>query len=161
MRTDASPLEIIRDRQLVAPVSVLDIAGDFGLRVFRGEWTNGASGCIRRDRKRGGKSGFAIFTNKDHGRARRRFTIAHEIGHFVLHRNKIDREVIDDRLYRSRLDGDLEVQANDFAAFVLMPWDLIVREMKRGRDTVEELAQAFEVSKSAMAVRLGFPYETD
>ena len=102
-----------------------------------------------------------LFTYKEHGRTRRRFTIAHEIGHFVLHRNKIDREVIDDRLYRSRLDSDLEVQANDFAAFLLMPWDLIVREMERGRDTVEELAQAFEVSKSAMSIRLGFPYEID
>lgn len=161
MRTGASPIEIIRSHQLVAPVSVLDIAGDFGIRVFRGEWTNGASGCIRKDRRRGGKSGFAIFTNKDHGRTRRRFTIAHEIGHFVLHRNKIDREVIDDRLYRSRLDSDLEVQENDFAAFLLMPWDLIVREMERGRDTVEELAPAFEVSKSAMSIRLGLPYEID
>ena len=161
MITDLSPIEIIRSHQIAAPVPVLDIARDFGLRVYRAEWENGASGCIRKDRKRGGKSGFAIFTNKAHGRTRRRFTIAHEIGHFVLHRNKIGKQIVDNRLYQSRLDGTLEVQAHEFAAFILMPWDLVVQEVKSGADSVEALARRFEVSKSAMSIRLRFPYETE
>ena len=161
MRTDASPIEIIRDHQLVAPISVRDIAVDFGIELYCGRWRNGASGCIRRDPEHGGPSGFAIIANHEHGPMRRRFTIAHEIAHYVLHRGKIGDGLIDDRLYRSRLTDSMEGQANDFAAFILMPWDLITREIKHGRDTVEELAEVFEVSKSAMAVRLGFPYETE
>lgn len=161
MITDLSPIEIIRSHQIAAPVPVLDIARDFGLRVYPGEWADGTSGCIRRDRRRGGKSGFAIFTNKNHGPLRRRFTIAHEISHFVLHRNKIGQQIVDNRLYQSRVDGTLEVQANEFAAFVLMPWDLVVREVKRGADSVEALARRFVVSKSAMSIRLRFPHETE
>lgn len=161
MTIEPSALDVIRAHQSVAPVPVHDIARELGIEIYSVKWTNGASGCIRRDRKRGGKSGFAIFTNKDHGRMRRRFTIAHEIGHFVLHRNKIGEQIVDNRLYQSRLDGTLEVQAHECAAWILMPWDLVVREVKRGADSVEALARRFDVSKSAMSIRLRFPYETE
>jgi hypothetical protein len=83
---------------------------------------------------------------------RRRFTIAHEIGHFVLHPEY------------SRTDGGGAVteagrmeerEADAFAAELLMP-DHLMREAVReqGLD-VALLADRFEVSRKAMQARLG------
>ena len=153
--------EVIRSHQETLPVSVGDIAAEFGIRLYDGLWRNGESGQIVRDRERGGRSGFMIVANEQHPRTRRRFTIAHEIAHYVLHRTKIGDGVTDDPLYRSRLGGSLEMQANEFAAWILMPWDLLRSEAERGANSVEALAEIFDVSRSTMAVRLRVPYETE
>src|SRR3546814_3235070 len=71
---------------------------------------------IRKDAERGGESGFAIYVNGSHPRVRRRFSIAHEIAHFALHRNLIGDGVTDDAMYRSNLSSAVEVQANRMAA---------------------------------------------
>lgn len=79
----------------------------------------------------------------------------------MYHRESIGDGVTDDILYRSRLGHPMETHANRFAAWLLMPWNLVVREIERGADSVERLAEVFRVSKSAMSIRLGFPYEAD
>src|SRR3546814_4029407 len=63
---------------------------------------------IRKDAERGGESGFAIYVNGSHPRVRRRFSIAHEIAHFALHRNLIGDGVTDDAMYRSNLSRSEE-----------------------------------------------------
>ena len=63
----------------------------------------------------------------------------------------------DDALYRSGLSNAQEAMANKLAADILMPWSLVNQKIKEGIDTVEELAQQFNVSISAMAIRLGVP----
>ena len=158
--TYRSPIDIIRSHRKKAPVPVADIAKDLGIGLYCANgWSKEISGLIRKDPERGGPSGYAIITNAAHPVTRRRFTIAHEIGHFVLHTESLGAGVTDDGLYRSRLGGRLEGQANRFAGWLLMPRRLILEEVDRGVDSVEALARLFDVSKSAMAVRLGFPYE--
>jgi hypothetical protein len=83
---------------------------------------------------------------------RRRFTIAHEIGHFVLHPHRVAPQ-------RGGSQGNAawqlqEREADQFAAEILMPEDL-VREavLSHGLD-VERLADRFDVSRSAMQARL-------
>src|SRR3546814_18529596 len=71
---------------------------------------------------------------------RRRFSIAHEIAYFALHRNLIGDGVTDDAMYRSNLSSAVEVQANRMAAGILMPWHLIREATDKGIDTVERLA---------------------
>ncbi len=155
-------MSIVRRRQREAPIQVLEIARDLGLRVYRTDgWPDGLSGMIRKDRKRGGESGYAIFANSRHSMTRRRFTIAHEIGHFVLHRDLIGDGISDDALYRSRLGGFRETEANRFAANLLMPWKLIREAVDSGTDTVADLARLFQVSRSAMSIRLEVPFETN
>src|SRR3546814_7645933 len=105
---------------------------------------------IRKDAERGGESGFAIYVNGSHPRVRRRFSIAHEIAHFALHRNLIGDGVTDDAMYRSNLSSAVEVQANRMAADILMPWHLIREATDKGIDTVERLAEYFDVSRSTM-----------
>ena len=152
-------LEIIQEYQRTLPVAVDEIAKELGLKSYRGIWDNGASGRIAKDRKKGGKSGYALIVNRDHSPERRRFTVAHQIAHFLMHKKEMGDSLVDDSLYRSKLGGPYEVAANDFAAWLLMPWNMILHEVACGAETVEKLAKIFQVTNSCMAVRLGFPFE--
>jgi predicted transcriptional regulator len=153
--------QIIKRHQESAPVKVVPLARECGLEVYNNTaLPNDISGMIRRDATMGGKAGYAVIVNGNHHAHRRRFTIAHEIAHFVLHRDLIGDGIQDDALYRSSLSGRVEAQANRFAAEILMPWDLLNPAITSGTNDVAELAQMFSVSKSAMSIRLGVPYET-
>ena len=96
-----------------------------------------------------------IWVRRDESLTRRRFTIAHEIGHHFLHSDgatvlcrPVDVDQADEAA-RAK-----EREANRFAAELLMP-EPLVRECV-GRDGLEvgALAGAFDVSPIAMAYRL-------
>src|SRR3546814_8751462 len=103
---------------------------------------------IRKDAERGGESGFAIYVNGSHPRVRRRFSIAHEIAHFALHRNLIGDGVTDDAMYRSNLSSAVEVQANRMAADILMPWHLI-----RSEEHTSELQSLMRISYAVFCLK--------
>jgi Zn-dependent peptidase ImmA (M78 family) len=106
-----------------------------------------------------------IIVNADKPVVRQNFTLGHELGHYFLHREVLTAEegIIDGdgaidgikSLYRLADSGtdSMEVQANSFAASLLMPTDL-VREGWRQVGEVEKLARIFQVSTIAMSVRL-------
>lgn len=148
----------VRAFQLRAPVDVREMAEGLGLNVWRKSLTGDVSGMILRDHKHGGKAGYSIFVNAAHPRTRQRFTIAHEIAHFLLHRDRIGDGIEDDALLRSGLSTLEEVQANKLAAKILMPLHLLRREMNAGTRKLPELARKFGVSPQAMSIRLGLPY---
>jgi hypothetical protein len=113
---------------------------------------------------------------------RARFTLAHEVGHIVLHKEFIKRHNFqDEKSWRKFVLNDLhrdpmEVQANMFAAFVLIPSDHLRREYELAKSDLakhpafktknlpaekilapylaEPLAQKFETSEEAMTNRL-------
>lgn len=105
-----------------------------------------------------------IGINSSHGVTRQRFTIAHEIGHLVLkHKGDIfvDKTVRTYRNSKSSMAVDKnEIEANGFAAALLMPRELLMKELdkmpanKRGMNIAEHLASVFEVSSQAMEYRL-------
>ena len=160
MMTVTEYLRIAEKHTRAAPVNVVRLAYDLGLVVYEtGDWPDNVSGMIRKDRKLGGKSGYAVIVNDKHCEARRRFTIAHEIGHFVLHSDLIGDGIGDDGLYRSHLRSARESEANRFAANLLMPAELIEKAAANGADTIADLARVFQVSRSAMSIRLGVPFE--
>lgn len=151
----------IAEFQKSAPVQVIPIATELGLKVYTvNNWDDDVSGMIIRDTARGGPSGYAVYVNGNHPLVRRRFTIAHEIAHYMLHRSLIGDGVKDDGLYRSKLSNTIEAEANRTSADILMPWSLINAKISEGKNTVVELADALQVSKSSMSIRLGVPYET-
>jgi Zn-dependent peptidase ImmA (M78 family) len=94
-------------------------------------------------------------------RARARFTIAHELGHWHLHLKGTgpsarfcrpdDIGMTLDEITSSKR---LESEANRFAAELLMPADWVREEATRVRLSVPALANAFAVSAAAMQVRL-------
>lgn len=108
----------------------------------------------RNDESRGG---FDIYVNASHPEVRRRFTIAHELAHVILHPNLIGDGITDDALYRSGLSNSVEAQANKLAADILMPRDKLSEYISQGITNVAELARTFNVSEQSMAIRLGVP----
>ncbi len=157
-QTYPEQLDIIQRHQTAAPVQTVALADDLGLKVWHvPNWPDDLSGKIVKSAEQGGASGYAIYVNKGHHVNRRRFTTAHEIAHFILHRQFIGDGIVDDGLYRSRLSNSMEVQANKMAADILMPRFLINQHMANGVNSVSELARIFQVSESAMSYRVGAP----
>jgi Zn-dependent peptidase ImmA (M78 family) len=153
-------LRIIRDHQKAAPVRVTPIATALGVPVFKSfDWGSTISGMLKR--KQGTPSGYAIYVNASHSPNRRRFTIAHEIGHFIRHENLLKDGIVEDALLRAEgLSNAIEAEANAFAADLLMPWNLVTAQQQRGVNTIEALADAFQVSRDAMSIRLlGVSYQ--
>ena len=148
--------EIIKSHQKEIPVDVEAIADELGIKVVykKPAYDHNISGMIQKK-----DNNFEITVNAEHAPNRQRFTIAHEIAHFVLHQSEIGDGIIDDALYRSELSGELEVQANRFAAKILMPLKLLTQEIENGQEDIAILASRFKVSRSAMSIRLGVPYE--
>lgn len=146
------PFAVIAKHQSL-PIDVDAIAKELGLPVTRTNLGDNIAGQIIRSPGRS-RSGFVIYVNGTEHPNRQRFTIAHEIAHFVLHRDLIEDGVTDDTLYRSpELSSYLEVQANRMAADILMPVRLLKRERAKNGDA-RFLAKLFGVSPSAMEIRL-------
>jgi IrrE N-terminal-like domain len=145
---------IIRKYTGTAPVNIVGLASDLLLSV-RQEDLGPDSGEIVRDINRGGFSGYSIVVNVNHSRVRKRFTAAHEVAHFLLHRDRISNRLRDDKMYRSSLGTTKEREANQLAANLLMPRRVIGQFHAAGVRSVEELAEKFNVSIEAMSRRLG------
>ena len=155
-KTIVTPGQIIARHQKEAPVDVVKIAEDLGVHVWEMEYMSpDVSGKLFRDMLNGGSSGFSIIVRKSDSAARKRFTIAHEIAHFVLHKDKLDGGIVDDAMYRSGLGSREETEANRLAADILMPYSLIQKLVRDGYKSAAELAAKLGVSKTAIGIRLG------
>ena len=113
-----------------------------------------------------------ICVNAWHTNTRQRFTIAHELGHISLHDEVLKKGALVDKtitiLHRDASSAQgtyrIEVEANQFAANLLMPEKFIRKYLREaGLDygvthderAIEEMAKAFQVSTMAMAIRIG------
>jgi hypothetical protein len=143
---------LIRRLQGAAPVNIVGIAKVLGLEVYESnELPEGIAGKIFRDRKHGGQGEYSIVVRGADNFARKRFTVSHEIAHYLLHRHLFAEGLVDDVMYRSQLSTKQEIEANTLAADLLMPWHLLRPVINR---PIDELAQMFQVSKQAMNIRL-------
>jgi Zn-dependent peptidase ImmA (M78 family) len=94
-----------------------------------------------------------IAVNSSRPLRRKRFSIAHELGHFVLGHNSISFfEGASGMAVCIRHDARLEREANIFAAELLMPKVALAREAHKF--TIEELTRRYMVSVQAMEIRL-------
>ncbi len=142
------------------PVKLAALAHDLGVAIKVAGLSLGISGKISRDADKQ----YIIRVNRFEKRERQRFTIAHEIAHFLLHRDIIDESVnglTDNVLYRSAETSDIEVQANKLAADIIMPFEGVLKKKKEifgdhpvNEEMIEHLAKVFEVSNAAMEIRL-------
>ncbi|GGA90132.1 ImmA/IrrE family metallo-endopeptidase [Puia dinghuensis] len=147
--------QILKDHGLFSiPVDPVTLANNIGIKVNNAVFSDdNLSGLIA---KRG--SNISILVNKSDPPYRKRFTIAHELGHHFLHLLS-DGEFVDKKvdLFRDTEGGDqskrTEVQANQFAAALLMPSELVKLEYQRNND-ITDLARKFNVSEEAMGYRL-------
>lgn len=157
-RVAPEEVDLTREYTQQPPVKVGELAKALGLEVVRSPLKPGISGLIQP--APGASDGFEIRVNKFESRERQRFTVAHEIAHFLLHRDSIGRGVVDTILYRSQLTSKKEAEANRLAADILMPLPVVERELqnsgcRRDEEGAEFLASIFGVSGQAMKIRLG------
>jgi IrrE N-terminal-like domain len=149
-----SPFAAIARHQVTPPVNVEHLAEVLCLPVTRRDLGPSVSAMIQRDPTRRGSSGFVIYINSKDPMVRQRFSLAHEIAHFILHRDLIDQGVTDDTMYRSsELSSVYETQANQLAADILMPIRLVKKSFQ-ANSSLAQLAILFQVSKGAMKIRL-------
>ena len=104
--------------------------------------------------------GYIIKVNRFEPKERQRFTIAHEIAHFLLHKDLIRNGVVDSVLYRSKLSSRVEAEANRLAADIVMPSDRVSEavntfQLSMDAQGISSLADHFQVSKQAMTIRTG------
>jgi Zn-dependent peptidase ImmA (M78 family) len=104
--------------------------------------------------------------NRSDARVRQRFTIAHELGHYMLHQDAMQLFVDEGYAvaYRDPRSSSGEIrrerEANAFAAAILMPKYLVEEEVEKlnfdlgSDDALKTLAKRFNVSTQAMAYRL-------
>ncbi len=90
-----------------------------------------------------------IGVNSNHAVVRQRFTIAHELGHFLLG-HELGEKIIDDVFDKPT---DKEKEANNFAAEILMPKNLLAQDILK-KIKIPELAKKYMVSEQAMSIRL-------
>jgi Zn-dependent peptidase ImmA (M78 family) len=148
------PGEVIREFTEHPPVDVEGLAKALGLSVWERELP-GDSGMLVADHL-SGPSGYTIYVNSTDAVNRRRFTIAHEIAHYLLHRNRDTREFKDNRMYRSPgISDSKEAEANRLAADILMPRRIIRRLLDQGIKDPQDMALRLKVSPDAMEIRLG------
>ena len=152
-----------------APVDVYRLARKYA-KVVDVAMDDGISGMLipleqSKDSKR-----WVIAVNKAQSMVRKRFTVAHELGHLRLHgftSPHADRGFkVRFRLSRTS-DGSVaeEIEANQFAAELLMPTEVLMTRLSKldveyapaGLDEdnlLKKLALEFNVSQQALSIRL-------
>ena len=147
--------------ELKLPVEVEKIAESLGIRVLAYDLGDDVSGLLAIQDGVG-----TIGFNEKESPVRKRFTIAHELGHYILHKEKSDLFVDKQLIYRSQNSGDtpakqiMEQEANVFASALLMPSNLLRKEVEKANldlsndEAIANLARAFEVSTTAMSIRI-------
>lgn len=144
------------------PVPIVELCNYYGIKVFTEYLKNDVSGFIvaQKENYKDYGTNRVIVVNSFDSAARQRFTIAHELGHYILHKGEKE-------LYAHRDVGEnnlTEREANIFASNLLMPESLVksflnnLQEEYWGfiSDTqkIFSLAEKFAVSNLAAKVRL-------
>lgn len=149
-----------RTETTTAPVPVERIARHLGAQVTYEPFEGELSGLLFRE-----EDHIVIGVNASHPKTRQRFTIAHEIGHLCLHSNE---DIHIDRIYSvhmrdeksARAVDPKEIAANAFAAELLMPTEMIRRDVRSSvvdyedDEVIRYLADLYAVSLQAMTIRL-------
>ena len=158
-----------------APIDVFGLINRIGIELFEKPMEDCMSGFIKIE---GAES--LIVINKNHHVNRQRFTAAHELGHYCLHRLEEDEfqlfvdesftnGIVDKRKHVSRRvfnrnsdsasgEYDIEIEANRFAAALLMPEKLIEDYVERWEIDItsdfdiKRLSKRFDVSTQSLSI---------
>jgi Zn-dependent peptidase ImmA (M78 family) len=161
--------QLLKEHRINGPrVDVYALADRLGVTIREQGGESDISGALFRQ---GGQTVIGI--NSAHPPRRKRFTVAHELGHLVLHDDlvQVDRHYmvmeglsrLRPAALRDKLSGEArdprEIEANRFAAALLMPSDFVERSLRRytlplDESTIRKMADEFDVSLQAMNFRL-------
>lgn len=150
--------EIVQ-RHIGPPVQIEKIIRDLGIALDKNADLHAD---IAGQLERLPSGGFKISVNKSDSYYRKRFTMAHELGHYLLHAHLIGDGVDDSKAYRSVPDGNFsngsidareETQANQFAASLLLPQGTI-KTLATVGTSVREISMKLQASLPATKIRL-------
>ncbi|TSC79899.1 MAG: hypothetical protein G01um101425_376 [Candidatus Peregrinibacteria bacterium Gr01-1014_25] len=156
--------KVLKDHKITeAPIDPKKVAELIGLSVVEVPHDNDdLCGLLLKGDKKA-----IIGVNALHHSNRKRFTIAHEIGHYLLHKNEntfLDHhENFDMVKFRKNSSPKTqeEREANSFAAALLMPAKLLKKNftslqgvMSNSQEIIQLLAKKYAVSPDAMRYRL-------
>ena len=140
------------------PVDPIALANRLGIKVNNAKFSEPSLAALLSKR---GSNVWILLDEAGHPH-RKRFSIAHELGHHFLHL-RTDGEMIDhdaDLFRVSEYDSVeitqerlKEIEANQFAAALLMP-ERLIRQSWQDRPSISKLARLFQVSEEAMGYRI-------
>ena len=137
------------------PVDVRRIALAEGITVLPGDFSPDLSALLMYRRGR-----YVIGVNKTHPEKRQRFSIAHELGHFLLHGSVFHADAEKEEgliMFRddtsSRGIDPKEIEANAFAASLLMPTEMFRQVWTELGGDTRRIAERFQVSDKAVELR--------
>jgi len=132
---------------VIPPIDLIKISDNLSLDIKFGNFAEpGIDGAFIRGKK-------TIYVNKNASYQRQSFTIAHEIGHFLLHDDKQQETFYRKEMIHLDSDKEQEQEANWFAASLLIPRELLI-EYYGSLSSIQKVASAFMVSNSASYWRL-------
>lgn len=138
------------------PIPIIQLTMDYGLSIqfftpsiAEQSTLKGVSGIIIPDQK-------LIKINNEDDPRHQIFTIAHELGHWLLHKNHLLENPEIGILFRRPIGGEtdpIEQEANCFAANLLVPKSMLLNYLKYTKDE-GKLAEIFNVSRQVIGYRL-------
>ncbi len=147
------------------PVNIAALCRKLGFEIYAENLPSDHSGFIIVHPKAKARYGSekVIVVNSEESPLRQRFTVAHELAHYVLHSNG-EKVYAHRDILPTQTDSAKETEANTFASAVLMPPDLIKKALEifegyalvdfSNERRIEFISKAFAVSKPAAAMRL-------
>ncbi|BFV58383.1 hypothetical protein KCMC57_up34870 [Kitasatospora sp. CMC57] len=159
-RADAAAKALLEKFSVIRPpIDPYRLAEQLGATVVPQKLAPDVSGMLLRN---DGQQ--VIGVNGTHAKNRRKFTVAHELGHLLLHRGRPLILDTDLRInYRDAISGMAtdreEIEANRFAAALLAPEEMVRASAAKASalsadELVDVLAGEFEISAQAMSFRL-------
>jgi len=157
IKAEKEALRVLDENFIQAPpIPVRDLLEFAGLGIIESEFEDGGiSGVINLETK-------YLYINTNDSFERKRFTIAHEFGHWVLHKSQMELNKEIAIFYRKSIgieENIWEQEANCFAANLLVPEHMLkefIAENKDGLISDAKLAELFEVSRPVIGYRRKF-----
>ena len=135
------------------PIPVLEIAEENGVKVVFasfGDYSEAVSGYFDFEKAK-------LFVNAEDRTQRQSFTIAHELGHWLMHRdvflNDPDKYPVLPRFSKPDISDPREKEANTFAAHLLVP-DHLLKPVLSPTVGAAALSDVFFVSRTMMEIRM-------
>lgn len=160
MLTENNAIELAENlKKTENRIDIIKIANEFGLKVFLTDEISVPS-FIAFDSETGG---YEIYVNSKEPSTRKRFSIAHEIAHYILHKDKINTFGIVGRQNSKSLSKEEEMAADILGARILIPEKCANDYLTDKQISVDDIlgfkivsmfSKEFEVSIIAGAMRL-------